>query len=137
MEQIKWIRRLIPEEREQMRLKPLGKVKLVAERIWYNGDPVYIVEHVEAATKDVLPLSYLSGLPYCYLKHGVLVLRYYEEDLGIPTIVHIEPGAVYSKNEYEKYLYHIEQAVERLAFIRRNNVRIFKQGWNGTHTTEI
>jgi len=127
----------------EMNLAPLGKIKVVSERILINGEPFYRVQHVEAAPMNKLPSSYMSGYPHC-----CYVCTYNSEYLDVSwtdngRVVNrsLMVGKVYTVRDFEMIMMYVKDAGERLSSMLRDWKKMcFKDGvntWKGTRVDTV
>lgn len=113
----------LAKQDKEMGMGRRGKIKIVSKRIFIKGEPHYKVLHIQAATEDKLPRSYLQGYPCCYYvetynfseRCNVKMLHVQWMENGEKMTHLIKIGNCYKVGEFEKLIKQIEASGERLA----------------------
>ncbi|HOB78467.1 MAG TPA: hypothetical protein PKI65_08290 [Bacteroidales bacterium] len=121
----------------------MGRIKVVSERIFVNGEPLYKIQHVEAAPMNKLPDSYLNGYPYCYYvrtQHSeYLEVSWIDNDKVVTHYIVV--GEVYTVQNFDMIIEHVREAGERLSNMFKGwREMCFKDGvniWKGTRVDII
>jgi len=132
--------------KKETKLAPLGRIKVIAERIMIGREPFYRVQRVKAATMNDLPPSYLDGYPRCYYVPGLYnnpgYLDVYWLENGVKRTGYLKPGKVYKVQEFDMIMEHIKEAGDRLTtMIKEWQKMCFDENgvntWKGTRIDVI